>query len=73
MSNDLPLKFMVSRLARTRASNACVSTGVLRTLASSTAMASVFKLRPCVTARRFNSRCASFDKPLMVIVIMAQP
>jgi hypothetical protein len=73
MSNDLPLNFMVSRLARTRTSNACVSTGVLRTLDSSTAIASVFRLRPCVTARRFNSRCASFDMPLMVIVIMPQP
>jgi len=34
---------MVSRLARTCASNACVSTGVLRTLDSSTAIASVFQ------------------------------
>jgi hypothetical protein len=49
------------------------SAGVLRTLDSKTAMASVFKLRPCVTARRFNSRCASFEMPLMVIVIMPQP
>jgi hypothetical protein len=49
------------------------SAGVLRTLDSSTAIASVFKLRPCVTARRFNSRCAAFEMPLMVIVIMPQP
>ena len=49
------------------------STGVLRTLDSKTAMASVFKLRPCVNARFFKARCASFDKPLIVIVIMLQP
>jgi hypothetical protein len=31
------------------------STGVLRTLDSSTAMASVFRLRPCVAARFFKA------------------
>ena len=73
MSSGLPLKFIVARTARARSINFCASTGWLRTLDSSTAMASVFRLRPCVSARFFNARCASLDNPLMVIVIMAQP
>ncbi len=55
MSKGLPLNFIVARVARARASNACVSTGWLRTLDSKTAMASVFKLRPCVNARFFRA------------------
>src|SRR5271154_4547412 len=73
MSSEPGLIFMVARAARTRAISAFASTGRLRTLDSSTAMASVFRLRPCVAARFFSSRCASFDNPLIVIVIMVQP
>jgi len=72
-SSGLPVNFIVARAARARASKACVSTGRLRTLDSNTAIASVFRLRPCVAARFFNAKCASFDRPLIVMVIMVQP